>query len=147
MASKNGRAIVTPAPFNTVLREICFLKINIGFSLFSLCHLRSRRLGGGGRSMLQTSVRMNDPLNNREESVVVFGRVPYGCPDLRHVEVLQLAVDGVHHQLLRERLRELCWTARQILAQIRGAIKRKPAGKHGAYINRRILRLTIHCAE
>ena len=30
MASRNGSANVTPAPFSTVLREICFLKMNMG---------------------------------------------------------------------------------------------------------------------
>src|SRR5207248_5531152 len=29
MASKSGRASVTPAPFSTVLREICFLVMNM----------------------------------------------------------------------------------------------------------------------
>src|SRR5688572_29516758 len=123
MASRNGRAIVTPAPFNTVLREICFLKINIGFSLatdlslspylLNSCHLRPRRLGGGGRTLFQESFGTNDTLNNREKREIVFSRVANRCPHLRHVEVLQFTVDRIHHQLLRERLCELRRTARQ----------------------------------
>ena len=32
MASRNGNAKATPAPFSTVLREICFFVMNMSFS-------------------------------------------------------------------------------------------------------------------
>ena len=102
---------------------------------------------GVGGALLQEGVGTDDALNDRRQRVLVFRRATDHGPHLRHVEVFQLTVDRVHHQLLGERLRELRRVAGQILAQFGRAVDGEAARQHRAGVDRLIRRLAVDGAE
>jgi hypothetical protein len=89
------------------------------------------------RSLPTERIAVDDPGHDRAERVVCRGCAFHYLPDLRHVEVFDLAIEGVHHQALGERGRELVLMAGQVLAQIGRAAELQAAGQHGAGVNRR----------
>src|SRR5262245_48631191 len=145
MASRNGKAKLTPAPFSTVLREICFFVMNMvsrsltkprkwplkgtkdteGFCEFcaflwpdSYALLRLIcsfcRHGCRLRTLLSKRLCIHYSQHYRRKLVIVFRGPTNNRAHLRHIEILQLTVEGVHHQPFCQRLREHCGMAGQL---------------------------------
>ena len=61
-------------------------------------------------------VALHDARDERGEPIVVVRRGAHDSAHLRHVVVLELAPDRIHHELLRDRLHELIGAIEQRLA-------------------------------
>ena len=63
--------------------------------------------------------------------------------DLRHVEILELSADRVHHELVRERLNELIVARQQCRRERDGAVDRRAAGQLGRGVDRLVGGLVV----
>src|SRR5207244_4426960 len=78
--SKNGNAIVTPAPRRKVRRERCFLVINM---VALLLHLHLKRCA------------LHDTEHERRKTIIIASRVANDRPDDRHVVVMYRAAKRI----------------------------------------------------
>ena len=101
MASSSGSARLTPAPLSSVRRDRCFFVKNI-FETPYFCSLACMRKA----SLVTTPATMAD------SRIIVFRRAADNRSYLRHIEILELASQRIHHQLFRQRLCELVGAGR-----------------------------------
>src|SRR5262249_58349322 len=101
MASRNGNASVTPAPLSTVLRERCFFVMNMCSPVSTVgavyAPLGAHRPPLQGRPLLAERLGIDDSQNDRRKLVIVFRGPTNNRAHLRHIKILQLTVEGVHH--------------------------------------------------
>src|SRR5262245_22173313 len=92
MDSRNGKAIVTPAPWRKVRRERCFLVMNaivqLLFGIFLHLHLLLKRIA------------LNNPKRERREPVVIRGCPPDDGANTWHVIVFQRPASRICQKLL-----------------------------------------------
>src|SRR3569833_2070261 len=126
MASSNGKAIMAPAPRNTVLRLRNFLVINIDGLQRRLLHRRgpTRPL----RYHLHPERRaIHDPQHNRHKTVVVLRRAAHDRTHGRHIGVIESSAQRIFKQFLGERQGELLRLLHEMFAHIRRATQLHPS--------------------
>src|ERR1700733_7027961 len=126
IASSSGSASVTPVPFKTVRREMCFLVINIAavFSYVLPPMLSSRPLLVVGARLhvhLKRSA-LHDTQDDCGEGVVTACRIAYDRPHQGHVLILDAPAQGVGHHFLGNHACELIGTAHQRSAEAGDAV-------------------------
>jgi hypothetical protein len=75
--------------------------------------------------------------------VVILRSPANNRTNLRHIEVFQFPVDGIHHQLLRQRCDERGGTLSQLCPKFHNTIDGDSIRQNGLGIDRRV-RLVVH---
>src|SRR5579863_1284251 len=154
IASSSGSASVTPLPFKTVRREMCFLVINIAavFSYLLQLMLSSRPLLVVGARLhvhLERSA-LHDTQDDCGEGVVTRGRISHDGPYQGHVLILDAPAQRIGHHFLCNNPCKLIGTAHQRIAEAGhpvhlGSVYQDAAGIDGTVA---VLRAPCaHCVE